>query len=261
MRSREEWINLARQYYQERAINGLDRNQANYRNRFSDFMGRLAENSRTPDELREQFDGLAKDYLEFGYDPLFGPNFICASSFMACKIEELKPKRVLDTGCGIGFDLLFRARHFPEIEFVGCDMSPKMIETARAHATLMGIRNTKFLEIAHEDLSPENLGGVVDLCTLDSALFYKGFDGLVKNLRGVSRILRDEGIFILCGPVDEKMGTNEHVCRIVGFSSLRDQLVVNTHDTRFSLSVFQKIEDPTEEIVQIRLALALQPQW
>lgn len=46
-------------------------------------------------------------------------------------IEKLKPKRVLEVGCGNGINLLLLAGRFPSIEFVGVDLTPEGIAAAQ----------------------------------------------------------------------------------------------------------------------------------
>ena len=47
----------------------------------------------------------------------------------------VRPSRVLDLGTGAGTAALFAARRFPDAEVVGVDVSPGMIEQARARLT------------------------------------------------------------------------------------------------------------------------------
>lgn len=46
-------------------------------------------------------------------------------------VERLKPKKVLEVGCGNGINLLSLAGHFPEVEFTGIDLTPAGIEAAK----------------------------------------------------------------------------------------------------------------------------------
>ena len=46
-------------------------------------------------------------------------------------IETLKPKRVLDVGCGNGERLLILATMFPDVHFIGLDLTKEGIETAK----------------------------------------------------------------------------------------------------------------------------------
>ena len=52
---------------------------------------------------------------------------ICA---MACRLSRLRPRRVLDVGCGNGYSTRSFAHRFPETQFTGVDYSPEMIRQA-----------------------------------------------------------------------------------------------------------------------------------
>jgi len=81
-------------------------------------------------------------------------------------------ERVLDLGCGAGFDTLLAAQRVGRNGIViGLDMTPEMIAKARTHAEVLGLANVKFilceiesqpLPIASIDLVISN--GVFNLC-------------------------------------------------------------------------------------------------
>jgi len=52
--------------------------------------------------------------------------------------------RLLDLGCATGGNLMAMALAFPESEFVGVDLSPKQIATARDTARAVGLTNVRF---------------------------------------------------------------------------------------------------------------------
>src|SRR4029079_6404087 len=54
--------------------------------------------------------------------------------------------RLLDLGCATGGNLMAMALAFPESEFVGVDLSPKQITTARDTARTVGLTNARFEE-------------------------------------------------------------------------------------------------------------------
>lgn len=73
-------------------------------------------------------------------------------------IASLKPgETVLDLGCGAGFDLLLAAREVGEKgHLIGVDMTPEMIEKARANAAKNNLNNIDFYQADIEDLPLES---------------------------------------------------------------------------------------------------------
>src|SRR5437016_3468828 len=64
------------------------------------------------------------------------------------KLGEIGPgQRVVDVGCGAGFDSLIAALKVgPAGKVVGVDMTPEMLDKARASASEMGLSNVEFHE-------------------------------------------------------------------------------------------------------------------
>jgi arsenite methyltransferase len=79
---------------------------------------------------------------------------------------------VLDIGCGAGFDSLIAARMTgPSGKVFGIDMTPAMLEKARAGAEESGLSNVEFRESLAESLPVEDgsidvviSNGVINLC-------------------------------------------------------------------------------------------------
>ncbi|GIW04376.1 MAG: hypothetical protein KatS3mg059_0996 [Thermomicrobiales bacterium] len=79
---------------------------------------------------------------------------------------------VIDLGSGAGFDAVLAARMAgPEGRVIGVDMTPAMLEKARANAALLGLRNVEFREGFLEELPVEDAtadviisNGVINLC-------------------------------------------------------------------------------------------------
>ena len=72
-------------------------------------------------------------------------------------VDRLKPKRVLEVGCGNGINLLSLAGHFPDVQFTGIDLTPAGIEAAR--------------RIQAEDALPPQLADYIPLELLDPKAF------------------------------------------------------------------------------------------
>ncbi len=88
-------------------------------------------------------------------------------------------ERVLDAGCGAGFDALIAAMKVgPGGHVIGVDMTPEMLEKARLNAASLRLSNTEFLEGLLEDLPVEDgtidvviSNGVINLCPDKEAVY------------------------------------------------------------------------------------------
>ncbi len=107
-------------------------------------------------------------------------------------LGPLEPgKRVLDIGSGAGTDSLVAAQMIgPEGSVTGIDMTPEMIEKARAAAAAMGLANVTFIEADAERLPFDDgafdiviSNGVIDLIPDKDAVFSEIFRVLVPGGR------------------------------------------------------------------------------
>jgi SAM-dependent methyltransferase len=116
------------------------------------------ELSRVPDATVESFAGVANHWTHGRIEP---------------------GQVVLDLGCGAGTDLLIAAQMAgPSGHAIGVDMTPAMLERARASARGMGLENVELHETLIESLPLEDesvdvviSNGVIDLVPDKQAVF------------------------------------------------------------------------------------------
>ena len=116
------------------------------------------ELSRVPDASVESFAGVANHWT----------------------LGRIEPGQVvLDLGCGAGTDVLIAAQMTgPTGRVIGVDMTPAMLEQARASAVQMGLQNVELHESLIESLPIEHAfvdvvisNGVIDLVPDKEAVF------------------------------------------------------------------------------------------
>ena len=125
---------------------------------WAEDLGYPEELARVPDSVAESFAGVANPF----------------------SLGRLEPgERVLDLGCGAGTDSLVASLMVgPQGSVTGIDMTPAMLEKARAGATALGASNVEFVEGEAERLPFEDAtfdvvisNGVIDLVPDKDAVF------------------------------------------------------------------------------------------
>lgn len=94
-----------------------------------------------------------------------------------------RPKRILEVGCGTGKNLVNLARHFPEAEITGLDLSAAMLERAGAKVASFGSR-VKLVQRAYD--APIGGAEPFDLVLFSYALtmFNPGYDIAIAAAAG-----------------------------------------------------------------------------
>jgi methyltransferase-like protein/SAM-dependent methyltransferase len=81
------------------------------------------------------------------------PDFLAAvARLRGLRAPDVRRCRVLDLGCATGGNLLAMALALPESTFVGVDLSPRQIESARAAARTIGVENVRFEAMSIADI-------------------------------------------------------------------------------------------------------------
>lgn len=81
------------------------------------------------------------------------PDYLAANARLrGVEAPDAARCRLLDIGCATGGNLMAMALAFPESDFVGIDLSPKQIATARDTAGALGLTNVRFEAVSISDV-------------------------------------------------------------------------------------------------------------
>jgi SAM-dependent methyltransferase len=162
-------------------------------------------------------------------------------------VAELQPgERVLDLGSGGGIDVLLSARRVGPTGFAwGVDMTPEMLQLARANAAKAGVTNVEFLEgtIEAVPLPDESVDVVISNCVINLSLDKPAvFAEMHRLLRpggriGVTDIVADDDLSAeqraergsYAGCIAGALSRGEYV-RMLTAAGFTDPSVTVTHD-------------------------------
>lgn len=122
-------------------------------------------------------------------------DFARQADIIADLIRQTGARRVVELGCGRGFNLIRLARLFPDVAFHGLDLTPSHIAEAQAAAT--GLANVTLGLGRHEAL-PTDLGAV-DLVFAVETLCHT--TDRLATMAGVARHLAPGGLFAMIDAV------------------------------------------------------------
>jgi ubiquinone/menaquinone biosynthesis C-methylase UbiE len=121
-----------------------------------------------------------------------------------------RPARVLELCCGTGLLLESLSKAFPKTEFIGVDISPKMVERARER-----LSNAKNVAVLQQDWIyelPTEWNGAFDVVIVKNALHL--LDNLESKLRDLRRVSRDLASLIIVETVSPNADSNEFIKRL-----------------------------------------------
>jgi arsenite methyltransferase len=162
-------------------------------------------------------------------------------------VAELRPgERVLDLGSGGGIDVLLSAKRVGPTGFVwGVDMTPEMLQLARANAAKADVANVEFLEATIEavPLPDESVDVIISNCVINLSVDKPAvFAEMHRVLRpggrlGISDIVADDdlspqrraelGSYVGC--IAGALSRSEYL-EMLGAAGFRDASLTITHD-------------------------------
>lgn len=87
-----------------------------------------SENSEFDKFAQEYYDDSVKDLGDFG--KYRDTAFLYKCQYLKYILPN-EPKKILDFGCGIGLNVPYLKKYFPNAELFGCDVSPESIKIAK----------------------------------------------------------------------------------------------------------------------------------
>jgi len=129
-------------------------------------------------------------------------------------VQERRPLRVLDLGCGTGQRLVGMVRAGPGVEGVGVERdadAAALAEAAIARAELeqrVGIVRTDIAELVAR--GPDRIGGPADLALLANVIYYVPVSDRVDLLAGCARLLRRGGALVVVTTAAEPTFFSRH---------------------------------------------------
>lgn len=148
---------------------------------------------RTTADLARTGDDLAPFWLPYIYrDDIHGAVLREISS----AVETLHTTRVLDAGCGVGFDACFLAGRFPTITFVGTDISEGMLRYAKRRSARLGLQNLTFASASHSQLPNKLAGHAFDLVYAHGSLIFRNVERFREHVAGIAAVLDPGGTFL-----------------------------------------------------------------
>ena len=136
------------------------------------------------ERLRTLFDTVAETYDQVGVD-FFGP----IAEGLVQALDPQPGERVLDLGCGRGAALLPAARAVgPTGRVVGGDLSPRMVDEARALARDAGLGHVEVHEMDAQEPEPPAAGDGYDVVCASLVLFFlPDAAGALRRWRDLTR--------------------------------------------------------------------------
>lgn len=109
-------------------------------------------------------------HFALNFDGVYHPDGYYAQPLaVAEQIEQLNAQKVLEVGCGKGFNSCFLAQKYPQIQFTGVDLTPKHLQIAKRKAQKNNISNLSlefgnFNQLDVPDQSFDVVFGIECLC-------------------------------------------------------------------------------------------------
>jgi SAM-dependent methyltransferase len=118
------------------------------------------------------------------------------ADYLKQQFPDLRPKRILDVGCGVGFSTLPWKRLFPDADVYGVDIAAPMVRYAHARAESWGMPVHFSQQDGTRTDFPDGFFDIVSSCLLNHECPVHVVKGLIKE---GARILAAGGVYLCDG--------------------------------------------------------------
>ena len=157
--------------------------------------------------------------------------------------RQIRPGRVLDIACGVGYGSQLLAQSREEVSVVGVDLSEAAVAHARAHYAGPRVRFHASDAMGFED--PEGFDSIVSLETVEHVA---APGALIAHL---STLLRPEGVLIASVPTTPSVDLNPHHLHDFSERSFRNLVRQSTHGLE-EIGVFRQRQPVSLTAVLLR---------
>lgn len=99
---------------------------------------------------------------------------------VSSEIQKHDYRKVVELGCGVGYNLLMLAQQHPDIAFKGIDLTPKNIRIAKSKAAKLGLNNLHFLLANYDEIDAEMLDEPDFIFDIESLSHSADFDRIIR---------------------------------------------------------------------------------
>ncbi len=109
-------------------------------------------------------------------------------------IKENGFKRVIEFGCGVGFNIVNLARLNPDVQFIGYDLTETNIQQAKEKASVKNLKNVTFQLGNFDTMNPNDFEKQDLIFSIEAMCHSKDLDAVIRKCHS---ILRPKGRLII----------------------------------------------------------------
>jgi arsenite methyltransferase len=109
-------------------------------------------------------------------------------------IKKIDAKRVIELGCGVGYNIINLARMNPTVQFLGLDLTPKNINEAQSKINAKGLGNISFQLVNFDKFEPHTFEEQDLIFSIEALCHSANLDLVIKKCQ---QLLSSQGKLII----------------------------------------------------------------